>query len=112
LSSAAVPALQTGKGAEAVKKNDNDLDELLKLLSENPRLMKELVFDPTNITSLLTNKAVRRLLSQPVTDFLKYVAGPQDGYPIAQCFKGTNVLCAKGTKYEVKCAGGTKPPLR
>jgi hypothetical protein len=90
-----------------VKKNDKDLDELLELLRKNPKLMRELVFDPGNIKSLLANKAARRLLSQPVTKFLAYVAGAKDGYPIAQCFNGTKVLCAKGTLY---CVGGTAPP--
>jgi hypothetical protein len=90
-----------------MKKKDKDLDELLQLLRKNPRLMKELVFDPSNIKSLLASKGARRLLSQPVKDFLEYVAGPQDGYPIAQCFKGTKILCAKGT---LVCVGGTAPP--
>jgi hypothetical protein len=92
-----------------VKKNDKDLDELLELLRKNPKLMRELVFDPGNIKSLLANKAARRLLSQPVTDFLTYVAGAEDGYPIAQCFKGTRILCAKGT---LLCVGGTAHPTR
>jgi hypothetical protein len=99
--------------------NDNGLDELLDLLKKNPRLVKEIVFNPEIVMSMLGSKAARRLVKGvdatvlvDATTFLKYVAGPIDGYPIAHCFKRTVVLCAKGTKYGVKCAGGTKPTVR
>jgi hypothetical protein len=92
-----------------MKNNDNGMKELLKLLKRHPELIKELVFDRNNIRSLLRSKAARRLaLGQDTTAFLKYVAGPKDGYPIAQCFQQTKVLCAKGTRVSA-CAGFTKP---
>ena len=93
-----------------MKKNNDDesLDELLKLLRKHPELIKELVFEPTQINRLLHGKAARRMaLGEDATRFLKYVAGPSDGYPIAQCFGQTNQLCAKGTKHEL-CGGGTR----
>jgi hypothetical protein len=103
------PSLQAGKGAEAMKKNDNGLGEVLALLRTHPKLIKELVFDPKSIQLLLKTKAARKLvLGVEATAFLKYVAGPTDGYPIAQCFKDTRLLCAKGTKYAAACGGGTE----
>ena len=99
---------------------DDGLDELLDLLKLNPGLMKEIVFNPESIASLLESSAALALVrgTDPGTlvdanTFLKYVAGPDDGYAIAQCFSGTQLLCGKGTRYSVKkCAGGTKPPNR
>jgi hypothetical protein len=99
--------------------NDNDpdkgLDQLLRKLKKNPQLMRELVFNRENVISLLGSKAARRLalgVDAPTyvgaTDFLSYVAAPDDGYQIAQCFSSTKALCAKGTMYAVKCAGGTQ----
>ena len=86
------------------------LDELLDQLKKNPKIVKELIFEP-NETAVLLNrlrsKAVRRLLSQPVREFLDYVSAPNDGYPIAQCFKATKYLCAKGTLNGL-CGGGTR----
>ena len=95
-----------------MKKNDNGLGELLALLKDHPELMKELVFEPTKITTLLRSKPARRLvLGVDAKKFLKYVASSKDGYPIAQCFAETRLLCAKGTA-QVLCGGGTlpKPP--
>jgi hypothetical protein len=97
------------------KKNkyDKGLGELLDLLKKNPRLMKELVFEPNNCERLLAklkNKAARKLVkgpSEPVEEFLAYVAQDQDGYPIAQCFNETRALCAKGTRRGL-CGGGTE----
>jgi hypothetical protein len=101
--------VQTGKGAEAMKNNDNGIKELLKLLKERPELIKELVFEPNNIKILLNSKAARELvIGQKTKDFLDYVASSKDGYPITQCFGGTKYLCAKGTKFGL-CGGGTKP---
>jgi hypothetical protein len=92
-----------------MKKNDNGLGELLALLKANPDLVKELVFDPISVTRLLKSKAARRLvIGARATAFLKYVARPEDGYPIAQCFLQTEYLCAKGTKIAL-CGGGTRP---
>jgi hypothetical protein len=91
-----------------MKKNDN-LGELLELLKTHPELIKELVFDSKSIKSLLKSKAARQLaLGVDATAFLEYVAGPEDGYPVAQCFGGTKYLCAKGSKVVVACGGGTK----
>ena len=88
------------------------LDELLDQLKKNPKIVKELIFEP-NETAVLLNKlrskAARRLISQPVRDFLDYVSDPNDGYPIAQCFKATKYLCAKGTLNGL-CGGGTRTP--
>jgi hypothetical protein len=97
------------------KNNDSGLDELLKLLQQNPSLIKDLIFNPEAVASVLRSKKARRLLRgrDPAADakrFLTYVAGPVDGYPVAQCFKQTSVLCAKGTKISLPCSGGTKPP--
>lgn len=97
------------------KNNDSGLDELLKLLQQNPGLIKDLIFNPEVISSVLQSKKARRLLrgTDPAAQakrFLGYVAGPIDGYPIAQCFKQTSLLCAKGTKISLVCSGGTKPP--
>jgi hypothetical protein len=115
--------LQAGK-AEAMNNNDDNdddgsdhgLDDLLDLLKANPALMKEIVFNYEVILDVLESKAARRLVlgadATNIVDaqtFLNYVAGGDDGYPIAQCLKGTKHLCAKGTKYSVQCAGGTKP---
>jgi hypothetical protein len=91
-----------------MKKNDNGLEELLELLRTHPKLIKELVFDPPSIQLLLKTKAARQLvLGVDAKKFLSYVAGPQDGYPIAQCFRETKLLCAKGSKVAA-CGGGTK----
>jgi hypothetical protein len=92
-----------------MKNKDNGLRELLEVLKTHPELIKELVFDSKSIKSLLKSKAARKLvLGVDATAFLEYVAGPEDGYPIAQCFGGTRWLCAKGSKVIV-CVGGTKP---
>jgi hypothetical protein len=90
------------------------LDELLDLLKKNPGLIKELIFNPETIQELLGTNEARKLAlgvdAQQTADpqtFLNYVAGPDDGYPIAQCLKKTTIMCAKGTRF-VACYGGTK----
>jgi hypothetical protein len=91
-----------------MKKNDKGLGELLALLKTHPELMSALVFDPRSIKRLLRSKAARRLvLGVDTRAFLKYVAGPQDGGPIALCFGGTKVLCPKRTRYPL-CFGHTR----
>ena len=91
-----------------MKNKDNGLDELLALLRANPELIKELIFDPANVKRLLKSEAARELvIGQDTEAFLRYIAGPDDGYPIAQCLKQTKYLCAKGTRH-VACGGGTK----
>lgn len=94
-----------------MKKNDNGLEELLELLRTHPGLIRELIFDRTSIQLLLKTKAARRLvIGVDTRKFLRYVAGPEDGYPIAQCGGGTKYLCAKGTQFGLgSCGGGTKP---
>jgi hypothetical protein len=93
-----------------MNKNDKGLEELLELLRTHPELIKELVFDRTSIQLLLKTEAARQLvLGVDTKKFLRYVAGPEDGYPIAQCGGGTEFLCAKGTKFAVAgCGGGTQ----
>jgi hypothetical protein len=92
-----------------MKKNDKGLGELLALLKNYPDLTKELVFDPISVTRLLKSRAARRLvIGAKATAFLEYLADPEDGYPIAQCFRQTKYLCAKGTKL-VLCGSGTQP---
>jgi len=89
------------------KKNDNGLDDLLKLLRERPELVKELIFHAPNIQRLLKSRAARTLaLGVDASAFLTYLASDEDGYAIAQCFGGTESLCAKGTGYAV-CGGST-----
>jgi len=93
--------------------NDKGLDELLALLQTHPELIKELVFDSSNITELLRSAAAQQLaLGVDTQQFLRYVAGPDDGYPITQCLRGTQHLCAKGTRAQVgaSCIRGTQPP--
>jgi hypothetical protein len=93
-----------------MKNYDKGLEELLELLKTHPELIKELVFDPTSIQSLLESKAARQLaLGVDAKKFLRYVAGSEDGYPIAQCLEKTKLLCAKGSKVVVvACGSGTQ----
>lgn len=95
-----------------MSKNDNGLDDLLKLLREKPELIKELVFHAPNIQRLLKGRAARKLaIGVDASAFLTYLASDKDGYAIAQCFGGTESLCAKGTGYAV-CGGSTEPTYR
>ena len=92
-------------------KDDSAFKELLELLKKHPGLMKDLVFDPTQIQRLLNSEEARELaLGQEATEFLTYVGGNEDGYGISQCLNGTGVLCAKGTKIGM-CGGGTRSDL-
>lgn len=93
--------------------NDKGLEELLALLKAHPELIKELVFDSSNIAKLLKSAAAQRLaLGADTQTFLDYVAGPEDGYPITQCLKNTQHLCAKGTKVRLpSCLKGTQHPV-
>jgi hypothetical protein len=89
--------------------NDKGLEELLALLKTHPELIKELVFDSSNIKNLLSAAAQQLTLGVDTQQFLDYVAGPQDGYPITQCLRNTQVLCAKGTKVGLpSCLRGTQ----
>jgi hypothetical protein len=102
-----------------MKTNDNGMGELLEVLKTHPDLISALVFDPVSIKRLLKTKAARRLvLGVDTKAFLRYLAGPQDGGPIAHCLKRTAVLCPKktrcphglGTKHPTPCGPHTKPP--
>lgn len=89
--------------------NDKGLEELLALLKTHPELIKELVFDSSNIKHLLSAAAQQLTLGVDTQEFLEYVAGPQDGYPITQCLRNTQYLCAKGTKVKLpSCLRGTQ----
>lgn len=91
-----------------MNKNDSGFDELLKALQKNPGVIREIVFHPEKIKKLLKSKAARKTISKATFDFLEYIAKPEDGYPIAFCYGGTQKgLCAKGTGH---CAGATRPP--
>jgi hypothetical protein len=93
-----------------MKKNDKSFRELFELLKTHPDLMTALVFDPPAIKRLLKSKAARRLVIGVNTRaFLRYVAGPEDGGPIAMCLQQTAVLCPKKTRYALLCYSGTKP---
>jgi hypothetical protein len=79
-----------------MKKNDKGMGELLDLLKTHPELISALVFDPASIKRLLRSKAARQLvLGVDTRAFLSYVAGPEDGGPIALCLKRTRVLCKR-----------------
>jgi hypothetical protein len=55
------------------------------------------MFDPVSIKRLLKSKAARRLaLGVDVRTFLRYVAKPKKGGPIALCRRGTRFLSPRG----------------
>jgi hypothetical protein len=83
-----------------MKKNDKGMGELLDLLKTHPELISALVFDPESIKRLLRSKAARQLvLGVDTRAFLSYIAGPEEGGPIAVCLKRTRVLCPKRTTH-------------
>jgi hypothetical protein len=91
-----------------MKKNDKGLEELLGLLKSHPELIKDLVFDSASVKRLLKGAAAQQLsLGVNTQKFLKYISGPVGGYPIAQCLRGTQTLCAKGTAVGA-CLRGTR----
>ncbi len=82
-----------------MKKNDKGMGELLDLLKTHPELISALVFDPHSIERLLRSKAARQLvLGVDTKAFLRYIAGPENGGPIAVCLKRTRVLSPKHTR--------------
>jgi hypothetical protein len=87
------------------KKNikDEGFEELLEFLRKHPEVVREIVFHSENLERLLSGKA-----RGGIGEFLSYLGGPDDGYPIALCGGATKYLCAKGTKLQL-CGGGTKP---
>ena len=92
-----------------MKNYDKGLGQLLDLLKKRPDLLREVVFDTIRLRKLLRNKAARQLTLGPeATDFLRYVGGSIDGYPITSCLQNTTVLCAKGTGISLKCGQRTK----
>jgi hypothetical protein len=92
-----------------MKNYDKGLGALLDLLKKHPELLREVVFDTKGIRKLLGTKAARQLTLGPgPTDFLQYMGGSIDGYPISSCQQSTQVLCAKGTGISLKCGSRTK----
>jgi hypothetical protein len=92
-----------------MKKNDKGVGELLELLKTHPELISALVFDPVSIKRLLKGKAARRaVLGVDVRAFLRYVAGPGDGGPIALCRRGSGMLTPKGEVSHCPPALGTR----
>jgi hypothetical protein len=92
-----------------MKNYDKGLGQLLELLRKRPDLIREIVFDTARVRRLLRNKAARQLTLGPKpTDFLQYMGGSIDGYPISSCQQLTQVLCAKGTGISLKCGQKTK----
>jgi hypothetical protein len=90
------PSSQTGKEAEAMKKNDNGVGELLDLIKTHPELISALVFDPASVKRLLKSTSARRLVPGVDTRaFLTYVAGSKNGGPVALCRRGSRVICPK-----------------
>jgi hypothetical protein len=91
-----------------MKNNDKGMGELLDVLKVHPELISALVFDPESIKRLLRSKAARRLvLGVDIRAFLSYVAGPEDGGPIALCLQRTRVLCPK-----TRCPKRSRCPRR
>jgi hypothetical protein len=92
-----------------MKNYDKGLGELIDFLKKHPELLREVVFDTEGLRNLLRSESARQLTLGPEpTEFLQYMAGSPDGYPIAQCLQGTTVLCAKGTGISLKCGSRTK----
>lgn len=93
-----------------MKNNDNGMDELLDLIKTHPELISALVFEPKNIQRLLKSKAAARLVMGVDTKaFLRHVAGPGDGGPIALCRRRTMALCPKTiAKDEFGCQKNTQ----
>jgi hypothetical protein len=82
-----------------MRNQDKRAGELLGLLRTKPELVSALVFDTRNIKRLLKSKAARRLvLGVDTRAFLRGVAGPAEGVPIAFCDRRTPVSCRKRTK--------------
>jgi hypothetical protein len=93
-----------------MKKNDNGMGELLDLLKTHPELISALVFDPVSIERLLKSKAARRLvLGVDTRAFLRYVAGPKNGGPVALCRRTSRILCPKAEGTRCPPGLGTRP---
>jgi hypothetical protein len=92
-----------------MKKYEKGLGQLIDFLKKHPEILREVVFDTKGIRKLLGNKAARQLTLGPgPTDFLQYMGGSIDGYPISSCQQSTQVLCAKGTGISLKCGQRTR----
>jgi hypothetical protein len=93
-----------------MKNNDDGMAELLDLLKTHPELISALVFEPKNIKRLLKSKAARQLvLGVDLKAFLRHVAGPGDGGPIALCSRGTRFLLPRTiVEDEFGCERGTR----
>lgn len=89
-------SLQTGKGVEAMKKNDKGFRELLNLLKIHPELLTVLVFDPESVERVLRSTGARRLvLSVDLRAFLRRIVRPAGGAPAALCLRRTGVFCPR-----------------
>jgi hypothetical protein len=83
-----------------MKKNDNGMGELLDLLKTHPELISALVFDPVSIERLLKSKAARRLvLGVDTRAFLRYVAGPKNGGPVALCRRTSRISVSQSRRH-------------
>jgi hypothetical protein len=93
-----------------MKKNDKGIGELLDLLKTHPELISALVFDPVSIKRLLKSKSARRLvLGVDTRAFLRYVAGPKNGGPIAMCRRHSRIICPKAEITRCPPGLGTRP---
>jgi hypothetical protein len=82
-----------------MRNKDKGTGELLELIKTKPELVSALVFDTRNIERLVRSKAGRRLVRGVDTGaFLRSVAGPAEGGPIALCDGRAAVSCRKRTK--------------
>ena len=90
------------------KKIDKAMGELLTLLKTHPQLVHSLVFNPKEVKRLLKSAAAKKLVrGVDMKTLLERVAGPEAGFPHAQCRRGTALLCPKATRPAL-CAGGSK----
>jgi hypothetical protein len=82
-----------------MRNKDRGAGELLALLKTKPELVSALVSDTRSIKRLVKSKAGRRLvLGVDTRAFLRSVAGPAEGGPIALCDGRAAVSCRKRTK--------------
>ena len=82
-----------------MRNQDKGTGELLELLRTKPELVSALVFDTRPVKRQLKSKAGRRLIRGVDTGaFLRSVAGPAEGGPIAFCDGRAAVSCRKRTK--------------
>jgi len=84
-----------------MKKKDQAIGELLRLLKTHPELISALVFDPKSVQRLLKSKEARGLARGVSTrEFLSKVVKSDKGGPIALCAQQTAALCGVATHCE------------